>query len=167
MAFQQLPTGISQLIPQIRGSPIFATVERIFQPVTDFIRGNPIVSTAAIGAGTTGLIAGIAGVRARRKKPRRKAKRKKAPTRKRVKRRKVSRKPRAKRKRTKAELREFRCRCLAKARRARKKRTGIKRGRGLGPREIRHSGKSTKGKFKLVSFKDKRTGKMVRFKARK
>jgi hypothetical protein len=37
----------------------------------------------------------------------------------------------------------------------------------LGTREIKHSGRSTKGKMKVVSFRDKRTGKMVRFKARR
>lgn len=57
-------------------STFLTNIERITQPVTDFIRGNPIVSTAAIGAGTTGLIAAVAVVR-RRKAKKRVAKRKK------------------------------------------------------------------------------------------
>ena len=54
---------------------IVTSFERITQPVTDFIRGNPIISTAALGIGTTGLFAGIAtvGRRKAKKKTRRKA----------------------------------------------------------------------------------------------
>lgn len=56
-------------IPKGTKSAILTSLERITQPVTDFIRGNPIVSTAAVGIGTTGLITGIAAVaRTRRKK---------------------------------------------------------------------------------------------------
>lgn len=150
-------------LPKVRGLPIFSSIERILQPATDFIRGNLLVSTASVGAGVTGLIAGAAIVRARRKKAKKK---KKAPKRKKI----VKRKPRKRKKKTKAEIKRQRLRNLAKARRARKKvsrKRRIIRGPGLGTREIRHSGKSTKGKFKVVSFRDKRTGKMVRFKARK
>jgi len=49
---------------------------RITQPISDFIRGNPIVSTAAIGAGTTGLILGATTL-VKRRKARKKAKVKK------------------------------------------------------------------------------------------
>ena len=48
------------LFPQSTRTDILTSLDRITQPVTDFIRGNPIVSTAAIGIGTTGLIAGVA-----------------------------------------------------------------------------------------------------------
>ena len=76
---------LEQFIPKGTRSAILTQIERITQPVTDFIRGNPIVSTAAIGIGTTGLVTGIARVvRGRRKK--KKVKRRK------VRRRKVTRK---------------------------------------------------------------------------
>jgi len=152
----------AELIPRIRGSPIVSSIERIFQPITDFIRGNPIVSTASIGAGITGLIAGAAIIRKVRKKGKSAKKRKKKT--------KATRKTRRKGKRTKAEVRAMRLRNLAKARRARKtgkKKRRIIRGPGLGFGEIKHSGRSTKGKMKLVSFRNKKTGKMVRFKVRK
>lgn len=135
---------LQDLIPRVKNVPLFANVERIFQSTTDFIRGNLLVSTASIGAGVTGLVAAAAVVRARKK-------RKKKAVARRRKVRKRKRKPTRKRK---------------KVRKKRKKRRVI-RGRGLGTHEIKHSGKSTKGKFKFVSFKDKRTGKMVRFKARR
>lgn len=51
---------------------ILTSLDRITANVTDFIRGNPLVSTAAIGIGTTGLIAGVAAVRKIRKKKARK-----------------------------------------------------------------------------------------------
>jgi hypothetical protein len=163
MVDQLIRNVLQTSIPKVRGIPIVANIERILQPVTDFVRGNPIVSTATIGAGTTGLIAAVAGVRAARKRTTKKKAAKKTT------RRKTTRK---RKKKTKAEVRRVRLRNLAKARRARgtRKRSGkrkIIRGRGLGTHEIRHSGKSTKGKMKLVSFRDKRTGKMVRFKARR
>lgn len=150
-------TQLQAAIPKIRKIPIVTNIERILQPVTDFIRGNPIVSTAAVGAGVTGLATAITVIK-KRAKPRKKTKR-------RVTKRRVTRR---KKKKTKAQIKRCRLRNLAKARRARKRgKKRIIRGRGLGTREIKHSGKSTKGKFKLVSFRDKRTGKMVRFKARK
>ncbi len=146
MADQTITNVLTSAIPKIRGIPIFATVERILQPVTDFIRGNPIVSTAAIGAGTTGLIAAVATVRRRAKKPKKKKKKKKA-------KKKVRRRKPAKRKR--------------KRKAPRKRRRRVIKGRGIGTHEIRHSGRSTTGRFKLVKFRDKRTGKMVSFKARR
>jgi len=153
-------TNVQQFFPKGRGSELLTEFERITQPVSDFIRGNPIVSTAAVGIGTTGLVAGVASFFRKRTKKRKTAKR-------RVKKR-VTKRRTGKKKKTKAQIKRMRLRNLAKARRARK--TGkrkIIRGRGLGTREIKHSGKSTKGKFKVVSFRDKRTGKMVRFKARR
>lgn len=142
-----------------------ANVERILQPTTDFIRGNPIVSTAAVGAGVTGLVAGAAVIRRRSKKTKKKKAKKTT---------KRSTKKRTRKKRSKAELKRIRLKNLAKARRARKSgkrrsksKRKIIRGRGLGSKEIRHSGRSTKGKFKIVQFRDKKTGKMVRFKARR
>lgn len=146
MADQTIKNVLTQFIPKVRGSPIVANIERILQPVTDFIRGNPIVSTAIVGAGTTGLVAAVAAVR---RAPKKKAKKKKAkkPRKRKPKKRKAPRK--------------------RKRKAPRKRRKRIIRGRGLGTHEIRHSGKSTKGKFKMVSFIDKRTGKRVRFKARK
>jgi len=71
------------------GGTILTALDRITQPVTDFIRGNPIVSTAAIGIGTTGLVLGaVSAVRKRRKK--------KAAKRKRVSKKKRSRKKKKK-----------------------------------------------------------------------
>jgi hypothetical protein len=155
--------AIQDLIPKgLRSTAIFANAERIFQRTTDFIRGNPIVSTISVGAGFTGLTALAATAISRVKKKR--AAKKKA-TKRTTKKRKRSGK-----KKTAAQIKRTRLRNLAKARRARKtggRKRRIIRGRGLGTHEIRHSGKSTKGKFKLVSFRDKRTGKMVRFKARR
>ena len=86
MASDDFRTALQKFIPKVRGVPIFATIERVLQPATDFIRGNPIVSTAAIGAGVTGLVAGVAAI-VRRKKPKKKKKRVK----KRVKKKKTKR----------------------------------------------------------------------------
>lgn len=61
---------LEQLIPKERIQSITFNIQRILQPVTDFIRGNPLVSTAAIGAGVTGLVAAVATVRRVRKKRR-------------------------------------------------------------------------------------------------
>lgn len=131
---------LSALIPKIRGSPIVANIERILQPVTDFIRGNPIVSTAIVGAGTTGLVAAAAVIRRPSRSTKKKTKKK--TTRKSSKKRRTSKRKKRGKKR-------------------------IIRGRGLGTHEIRHSGKRTKGKFKVVSFRNKKTGKIVRFKAKR
>jgi len=65
---------LNELVPKNTRSAILTSLERISQPVTDFIRGNPIISTAAIGIGTTGLIAGVAAVSRSRKKKKRKTK---------------------------------------------------------------------------------------------
>lgn len=77
MASDDFQTALQKFIPKVRGVPIVANIERVLQPATDFIRGNPIVSTAAIGAGVTGLVAGVAAIVRRRKAPKRKIKRKK------------------------------------------------------------------------------------------
>lgn len=58
---------------------------RIIQGVPDFIRGNPIVSTAAIGIGTTGLVLGARSVFKKRKKRKSAVKRRRKVTRKRKK----------------------------------------------------------------------------------
>ncbi len=152
--------ALQDFIPNIRNAPIFSSAERIFQSTTDFIRGNPIVSTASVGAGITGLVIGAAAIVRRRK-----ARKKTSKTRKRSKKRKA---PKRRGKRSKASIKAQRLRNLAKARRARRKgKRRIIRGPGLGTHEIKHSGKSTKGKMKLVSFRNKKTGKMVRFKVRR
>lgn len=149
--------GIEDLIPKFRNTPVFASAERIFQSSTDFIRGNPLVSTASIGAGFTGLVAVAAVVGKRRK-----ASKKRKTTKKRTTKRKSKKRSK---KKTKTQIKAMRCRNLAKARKARKR--GIIRGPGLGRREIKHSGRGTKGKHKVVSFRNKKTGKIVRFKARR
>lgn len=106
--------------------------------ITQFVRINPIVSGAAVGAGI--LAAGIA---IRQVVRRRKAKRKT------IKRRKATKRNGRKRK-------------------SRVKRRRIIRGRGLGRGEIRHSGKGTRGtklvsfrtkSGQLVKFKVKGTSK--------
>lgn len=148
---------LNDLIPKNAKTQVLTQLDRITQPITDFIRGNPILSTAAVGIGTTGLVVGAAAISRKKRKKTTKTRRKKS-----VK--------RSRKKKTQAEIKRQRLRNLAKARRARrtgKRKRRVIRGRGLGTHEIRHSGKSTKGKFKLVQFRDKRTGKMVRFKARK
>lgn len=71
---------------------LVTNVDRIVSDATDFIRGNPLVAIAAIGAGATGLIAGAKAIRKRRKK-KSKTRKKKAPTR----RRKASKKRKTKR----------------------------------------------------------------------
>jgi len=102
---------------------LLTNFDRITQPVTDFIRGNPIVSTAAIGIGTTGLLASaITAVRRRKKKGK-------------VKKRKTTRRKNGRK----------------RVRKTKKGRRRIIRGRGLGRGEIKHSGRGTKG-TKVVSF---------------
>lgn len=127
--------SLNNLIPTLRASPLVINAERIFGKVTDFIRGNPIVSTAAIGAGVTGLIATAAIIKAKKKK-------------------KSAKKKSAKKKSTRRKTRK---------RKSTRKRAKCRRKHRI----IKHSGKGTKGKFKLVKFRDKRTGKMVSFKARR
>jgi len=89
--------GLEQFIPKgsVRSS-ILTSFERITQPVTDFIRGNPLVSTAAVGIGTTGLVAVASTIR--RKKRKKVTKRKPARKRKKA---KVSRRKRVVKKRKK------------------------------------------------------------------
>ena len=120
------------------GQFIGMRTQEISGTISEFIRTNPIITGAAFGGsvlGGLGLVQLVRRVRRRTTKPR--------------KRRKTTRKRKAR----------------PGVRRVRSRKRKIIRGRGLGTHEIRHSGKSTKGKFKLVSFRDKRTGKMVRFKA--
>jgi len=69
---------------------VLTSLDRITQTTTDFIRGNPLVSTAAIGIGTTGLLTGIATTVRRTRKKKRKTVRRKA-------KRKTTRKRRTKR----------------------------------------------------------------------
>lgn len=71
-------TQLQQFIPKIRGAPLVVNIERILQPVTDFIRGNPIVSTAIVGAGTTGLVVASGIISRPRKSVKKKVSRKKA-----------------------------------------------------------------------------------------
>jgi hypothetical protein len=152
---------LSQAIPKLRSTPLVINIERILQPATDFVRGNPIVSTAIVGAGTTGLATAIAVTRRARSSRKKRTTKKKS-----TKKRKTTR---TRKKRTKAEIKAMRLKNLAKARRARKKGSSkrrIIRGRGLGRGEIKHSGRGTKGKHKVVKFRGK-DGKIVRFKARK
>ena len=70
---------------------LLTNLARITQPLTDFIRGNPIVSTAAIGIGTTGLIAGAITTIRKRKKKKAKVKKRRVTIRKNGRKRKVSR----------------------------------------------------------------------------
>lgn len=64
------------LLRNIKSTGLITNLDRITQPVADFIRGNPIVSTALIGIGTTGLVAGATTL-FKRRKARKKAKVKK------------------------------------------------------------------------------------------
>jgi len=73
-----IPAGVDR-------SSVLSSLQRITQPLTDFIRGNVIVSTAAVGIGITGLVAAATTIRRRKKK---KAKRK--AKKRRVKKRRVS-----------------------------------------------------------------------------
>ena len=127
---------LQELVPKNIRSQVLTQIDRISQPITDFIRGNPIVSTAAVGIGTTALVSGIAVAR-------RVSTKKKTTT--------------AKRKRKRISKRHTR----RKKSRSRRGKRGIIRGRGLGSREIKHTRKGTK----LVSFRTK-GGKMVRFKVK-
>jgi len=81
---------LNELVPRDIRSTFLTSLQRITQPITDFIRGNPIVSTAVIGIGTTGLVAVARTVRRRRKK--------KATRKKRVTKRRATRKRTVKRK---------------------------------------------------------------------
>lgn len=67
---------IQDFIPKLRGFSVVANAERIFQSTTDFVRGNPIVSTASVGAGITGLV--IAGATIRKLRSKAKPKKRKS-----------------------------------------------------------------------------------------
>ena len=117
--------NVQAIFPKDKSSELVNVLERLGGQVTDFIRGNPIVSTAAIGIGTTGLVAAaITRVKKRRKKT-------KTTRRKSVKRRT--------KKKSKAAIKRQRIRNLVKARRARGK-------KGRTHRSPRHRG------HKRVSF---------------
>ncbi len=109
---------------------------------SEFVRKNPVTSAVGVAGG---VLAGGTIIQIARKK--RKAGRKTKAKRKAVR--------RPTKKKTKTQIRAMRLRNLSKARR-------IKRGRGLGRGEIKHSGKGTKG-TKRVSFITK-GGKRVSFK---
>jgi len=64
---------LNELVPRQVRSSFLTTLDRITSPVTDFIRGNPIVSTAAIGIGTTGLVTAVARIRRKKKAAKRKS----------------------------------------------------------------------------------------------
>jgi len=131
--------NVGAIFPKDKSSELVNVLERIGGRVTDFIRGNPIISTAAIGIGTTGLVAAaITRVKKRKKR---------SPTARRKRRKSVKRKGK---KKTKAQIKRQRLRNLAKARRARK--TGKRRTH----RSPRHKG------HKRVSFITK-GGKKVNF----
>lgn len=76
----EIISKINDLVPQIKSSPIVVNVERILQPITDVVRGNPIVSTAAISAGVTGLVAGATTIVKRKKSSKKKTTKKKKKT---------------------------------------------------------------------------------------
>lgn len=77
---------------------LLLNVDRITQSVTDFIRGNPIVSTAAVGIGTTGILATASTLVKRKKKTTRKRKKKSTRKRKKATRKRKSCRPKKKRK---------------------------------------------------------------------
>ena len=154
MATDSILKNVQAIFPKDIASELVNPLERIGQRVTDFIRGNPLVSTAAVGIGTTGLVAAaVTTIRKRRKK-------------KKVSRRKSRMRTRVRRgKRSAASIRRMRLRNLAKARRAKRRgKRRIIRGPGLGRGEIKHSGRGTKG-TKRVSFVTA-SGKRVSFKVK-
>ena len=114
--------NVQAIFPKDKSSELVNVLERIGGRVTDFIRGNPIVSTAAIGIGTTGLVAAaITRVKKRKKR---------SPTARRKRRKSVKRRTK---KKTKAQIKRQRIRNLVKARRARGK-------KGRTHRSPRHRG---------------------------
>jgi len=133
--------NVQAIFPKNISSELTNPIERITQQVTDFIRGNPLVATAVVGIGTTGLVASATSLfRRSRKKKKAKVRRKKSV-------RKSTRRPK---KKTVAQIRKTRLRNLAKARRA--KRTGKRKTH----RSPRHRG------HKRVSFTTA-SGKKVNF----
>lgn len=117
----------SSFFPRAKAS-VLTSLDRITGRITDFIRGNPIVSTAAVGIGITGLVTGVAAVTRIRKR------RKKSKT------RKKKRTRRAKKKVTRSR----------KARKTKKRRTHAS------PRHKGHKRVSFMVKGKRVSFLAKR-----------
>ena len=132
MVSENIFKNVQAIFPKDKSSELVNVLERLGGRFTDFIRGNPIVSTAAIGIGVTGLTAAaITRVKKRRKKKvARKVGRKK----------RVTTRRRKGKKKTQVQIRRMRLRNLAKARRAR--RTGKRRTH----RSPRHKG------HKRVSF---------------
>jgi len=78
---------LQDFIPKLRGFSVVANAERIFQSTTDFIRGNPIVSTASVGAGVTGLV--VAGATIRKLRSKKKSTKRKSTKKSRIKRKKI------------------------------------------------------------------------------
>jgi len=75
---------LEDFIPKGKFSTAILTqLERITQPVSDFVRGNPIVATAAVGAGFTGLAAVATTIIRKKRKKKKKAVRRKRAVRKR------------------------------------------------------------------------------------
>lgn len=90
---------LNQLLPSNVRTAILTQIDRITQPVADFIRGNPLVSTAIVGIGTTGLVAGATTLIRRKKAKKKTAKKRKRKTSKRTKKackRKSKKKPKRK-----------------------------------------------------------------------
>jgi len=132
--------NVQAIFPKDKSSELVNTLERLSQRTTDFIRGNPLVSTAAVGIGVTGLVASATSIFKRRRKKKtsvRKRKSVKRPSKRRGK------------KKTKAQIKRQRIRNLVKARRAR------------GKKGRTHSSPRHKG-HKRVSFTTA-TGKKVNF----
>lgn len=112
--------------------------ENKFDEVLAQITGSPIAKPVAIGIGSGLVVAGIGAIAGRVSRRRSKASRKRSKSR-------LS-KPLPKHKRF-------------GGRRHKRAKMKVKRGRGLGRKEIHHGHKGGK----VVSFVDKRTGKKVRF----
>lgn len=138
---------INKVKETILSDGIFPNFARLQSDVTSFIRGNPIVSTAGVGIGASVLGAGVIGAVKKRRKTRKKAKTKRK--------KKVNGRKRKTKRRT-VRIRKRR----AKPKTTRRRKRRIIRGRGLGSKEIKHSGRGTR--TKLVTFRTKQ-GKLVRF----
>jgi len=52
----------------VKNFDLFTSLDKITSPVTDFVRSNPLISTAIIGAGTAGLFATAVTIRKSRLK---------------------------------------------------------------------------------------------------
>lgn len=88
---------LEDFIPRLKGANILSSFDRIQQRATDFFRANPILSSAAIGAGTSGLVVAVAGIRKVKKRKKAK-KRTKKRTKKKTTRKRKTRKTTKKRK---------------------------------------------------------------------